>query len=202
MKDFKYPLNIQMFGEGEEPETPGDKKDSSGAEEPKVLTQADIDRAVSIAVNKRDEKHANDVAKAVEDAIKEERRQATLTEEERREEARLIAEQKFADKQKELDQKILRVDVGEVLVKRGLNPELLEYVLGTDLNDSIVKIDALSSVIDKQVESNIKAVVVKPGVPKTSTTVGTMTKAEIMSIKDDGERQKQISLHSELFNYK
>lgn len=191
-----------MFGEGEEPETPGDNKDSNGAEEPKVLTQADIDRAVSIAVKKRDEKHAKDVSKAVSDAIAEERRQATLTEEERREEARLIAEQKFADKQRELDQKILRVDVGEVLVKRGLNPELLEYVLGTDLNDSIAKIDALRSVIDKQVESNIKAVVVKPGAPKTSTTVGTMTKAEIMSIKDDGERQKQIALHPELFTYK
>ena len=203
MKDFilKYPLHIQLFGDDQAVASEGTTSD--GAEEQvSSFTQADIDRAVSAAVKTRDTKHSEELNKAVTDAIKEQQRIATLSEEERKEEARRLAEQKVADKQKELDGKLLRVDVSEVLIKRELNPGLLEFVLGGDLSESITKIDALSEIINKQVEASIKAVVTKPGAPAKPTGGGSgMTKQEIMSIKDDAERHKQIALHPEIFKY-
>ncbi|MDE8118485.1 DUF4355 domain-containing protein, partial [Erysipelothrix rhusiopathiae] len=90
--------------------------------------------------------------------------------------------------------------VGEVLVKRGLSPDLLNFVLGKDLDDSVTKIDVLTEIINKQVEAQIKAVVTKPGVP-TRPKTKTLTKKEIMDIKDSEERLRQIALHPELFNY-
>ncbi|WZU00622.1 DUF4355 domain-containing protein [Erysipelothrix sp. D19-032] len=133
-----------------------------GGEETKPLTQSDVDRAVSAAVKTRDEKHALELKKAVTNAINEEKRLSALSEEDRKNEALEKANQAIADKEKELDLKILRFDVGEVLVKRGLDPELLDFVLGENLEDSIAKIDKLSKSIDNQVGSRIKQVVAKP----------------------------------------
>ena len=200
MKDlFKFPLNIQLFGDELASETV-EGQENSGGEETKPLTQSDVDRAVSAAVKTRDEKHALELKKAVTNAINEEKRLSALSEEESKNEALEKANQAIADKEKELDLKILRFDVGEVLVKRGLDPELLDFVLGENLEDSIAKIDKLSKSIDNQVGSRIKQVVAKPGVP-TKSTGKVMTKAEIMAIKDDAERQKQIALHPEVFTY-
>ncbi|MDE8242050.1 DUF4355 domain-containing protein, partial [Erysipelothrix rhusiopathiae] len=67
-----------------------------GAEKPKVFTQADIDRAVTAAVKTRDEKHSKALKDAVEAAIAEQKRLAALTEEERKEEARKLADQAVA----------------------------------------------------------------------------------------------------------
>lgn len=201
MKDLmKFPLNIQLFGDEAPNDTQEGNENLSGAENPKVFTQADIDRAVTAAVKTRDEKHSKALKDAVEAAIAEQKRLAALTEEERKEEARKLADQAVAQKQKDLDEKILRFDVGEVLVKRGLNPDLLSFVLGKDLDDSVAKIDALTEIINKQVEEQIKLVVTKPGVP-TRPKTKTLTKKEIMDIKDSEERLRQIALHPELFNY-
>ncbi|MDE8282699.1 DUF4355 domain-containing protein [Erysipelothrix rhusiopathiae] len=201
MKDLmKFPLNIQLFGDEASNDTQEGNENLSGAEKPKVFTQADIDRAVTAAVKTRDEKHSKALKDAVEAAIAEQKRLAALTEEERKEEARKLADQAVAQKQKELDEKILRFDVGEVLVKRGLNPDLLNFVLGKDLEDSVSRIDTLTEIINKQVEAQIKAVVTKPGVP-TRPKTKTLTKKEIMDIKDSEERLRQIALHPELFNY-
>lgn len=201
MKDLmKFPLNIQLFGDEASNDTQEGNENLSGAEKPKVFTQADIDRAVTAAVKTRDEKHSKALKDAVEAAIAEQKRLAALTEEERKEEARKLADQAVAQKQKELDEKILRFDVGEVLVKRGLNPDLLNFVLGKDLEDSVVRIDTLTEIINKQVEVQMKAVVIKPGVP-TRPKTKTLTKKEIMDIKDSEERLRQIALHPELFNY-
>lgn len=201
MKDLmKFPLNIQLFGDEAPNDTQEGNENLSGAEKPKVFTQADIDRAVTAAVKTRDEKHSKALKDAVEAAIAEQKRLAALTEEERKEEARKLADQAVAQKQKELDEKILRFDVGEVLVKRGLNPDLLNFVLGRDLEDSVSRIDTLTEIINKQVEAQIKAVVTKPGVP-TRPKTKTLTKKEIMDIKDSEERLRQIALHPELFNY-
>lgn len=201
MKDLmKFPLNIQLFGDEALNDTQEGNENLSGAEKPKVFTQADIDRAVTAAVKTRDEKHSKALKDAVEAAIAEQKRLAALTEEERKEEARKLADQAVAQKQKDLDEKILRFDVGEVLVKRGLNPDLLSFVLGKDLDDSVAKIDALTEIINKQVEEQIKLVVTKPGVP-TRPKTKTLTKKEIMDIKDSEERLRQIALHPELFNY-
>lgn len=201
MKDLmKFPLNIQLFGDEAPNDTQEGNENLSGAEKPKVFTQADIDRAVTAAVKTRDEKHSKALKDAVEAAIAEQKRLAALTEEERKEEARKLADQAVAKKQKELDEKILRFDVGEVLVKRGLNPDLLNFVLGKDLDDSVAKINTLTEIINKQVEEQIKLVVTKPGVP-TRPKTKTLTKKEIMDIKDSEERLRQIALHPELFNY-
>lgn len=201
MKDLmKFPLNIQLFGDEAPNDTQEGNENLSGAEKPKVFTQADIDRAVTAAVKTRDEKHSKALKDAVEAAIAEQKRLAALTEEERKEEALRLADQAVAQKQKELDEKILRFDVGEVLVKRGLSPDLLNFVLGKDLDDSVTKIDVLTEIINKQVEAQIKAVVMKPGVP-TRPKTKTLTKKEIMDIKDSEERLRQIALHPELFNY-
>lgn len=201
MKDLmKFPLNIQLFGDEAPNDTQEGNENLSGAEKPKVFTQTDIDRAVTAAVKTRDEKHSKALKDAVEAAIAEQKRLAALTEEERKEEARKLADQAVAQKQKELDEKILRFDVGEVLVKRGLNPDLLNFVLGKDLDDSVTKIDVLTEIINKQVEAQIKAVVTKPGIP-TRPKTKTLTKKEIMDIKDSEERLRQIALHPELFNY-
>ncbi|MDE8341004.1 DUF4355 domain-containing protein [Erysipelothrix rhusiopathiae] len=201
MKDLmKFPLNIQLFGDEAPNDTQEGNENLSGAEKPKVFTQADIDRAVTAAVKTRDEKHSKALKDAVEAAIAEQKRLAALTEEERKEEARKLADQAVAKKQKELDEKILRFDVGEVLVKRGLSPDLLNFVLGSDLEDSVSRIDTLTEIINKQVEAQIKAVVTKPGVP-TRPKTKILTKKEIMDIKDSEERLRQIALHPELFNY-
>ncbi|QIK57774.1 DUF4355 domain-containing protein [Erysipelothrix sp. HDW6A] len=207
MKDlFKFPLNIQLFAdEGSEGSEEGNEhSDETAKPKEDTFTQADIDRAVTKAVQTAttnlETKNKTVLQKAVDDALAEERRKASLTEEQRQEEARTQAQKAFEAKEAELNNKLLRVDVGQVLVEHELNPELLDFVLGKDVDESIKNIDKLVSVIDKQVEDRIKKVVTKPGVPNKPQGK-LITKQEIMSIKDDEERQKQIALHPQLFKY-
>ncbi len=212
MKDnnIKFPLNIQYFadegsnGDSTDAGTNGDNtpNDGTGTGE-QTYTKADLDRAVTKAVQTRDQKsqveQANAITEAVNKAVEEYKRQEGLTEEQRLEEAQNQANKRIADKEAELNMKVLKVDVGQELLNRNLDSGLLDYVIGEDLEQSIAKIEGLETLIDTQVENRVKEVITKPGVPKRQTSK-VMTKEEIMAVQDQTERQKLIKEHIDLFD--
>ena len=200
---IKYPLDIQYFAdEGNDDGTDTGTDDDTSTDTDtgeQTFTQADIDRAVTQAVQTRNAKLQGDIDAAVEAALAEKERIDGLTEEQRQEEAQNQANQRIADKEAELNLKVLRVDVGQELVTRGLSSDLLDLVLGEDLESSIAKIETVSALIDKGVEEGIKTVVTKPGAPKKPTGK-VITKEEIMAVTDQAERQKLIKENIELFD--
>lgn len=203
MRDFlKFRLPIQLFAADD-----GGSGGSAGGEgenqnPPVTFTQADIDRAVSAAVATRESTlnatHQEQVTKAVADAIAEQQRLAALSEEERRNEARIAAEKALENRQRELNLKILRVDTGALLNEEGLSQDALELVLGADLESTKANVETLKGIINAGVEARVKELATKPGTPKGQNGK-VLTKDEIMSIQDRTARQKAIEENIHLF---
>ncbi|CAM3606498.1 DUF4355 domain-containing protein [Erysipelothrix urinaevulpis] len=201
---FKFPLDLQFFAEGANSGAEeGDvNTNSDETDKPQTFTQADVDRAVTKAVQtataNANNKAQASISQAVQEALEEERRVAALTEEQRQEEARKAAQKAFEKKEQELNKKILRVDVGNLLVTEGLEKEFLDFVIGDDLETSQTNINTLKGLIDARVQEGIKQVITKPGVPSKPKNTR-MTKEEILAIKNTVERQKAIADNIELF---
>lgn len=201
MKDLlRFPFNIQMFAAEGVGGAGGENPDGDNPNEtPKdIFTQADIDRAVTKAVQTADARNQKAIDDAVKAAVAEQQRLAQLSDDERKEAARVAAEQDLADKQRELDLKILRVDAGQLLVAQELPQEALELVLGNDIEATKVNVEKLKGIIAKAVEGEVKKLTTTPGTPKGQNGQ-TMTKEDIMKIVDRVERQKAIEANIHLF---
>ena len=217
MKDllFRHRLNIQLFaadggtgaggaaGEGNAQTDPANPNGTGQPAANETFTRADIDRAVTKALATREQALEADFQTRVDDAVNaavaEQQRLAQLSEEERKEEARKAAQKELEDRENLLNEKLLRIDVSQELVKKGLDPELTDYVLDNDLDASVKRIENLEAIISKQVEAGITKALTKSGVP-SSPTGKAMTRDEIMAIEDRVERQKAIQKHIHLFD--
>ena len=82
-----------------------------------------------------------------------------------------------------------------------INDELLSMLITTDAEETKASIDGFSKAFTEAVEAAVKERL-KGNTPKASTGgVATMTKEQIMSIKDPELRQKKMLEHKELFNF-
>lgn len=81
-----------------------------------------------------------------------------------------------------------------------IKDELLSMLVTTDAEETKTAIDGFSKAFTEAVESAVKERL-KGEPPKKSSGVATMTKEQIMSIKDPELRQQKMLEHKELFNF-
>src|SRR5690625_1876979 len=121
-------LNLQHFAENEdtsteETDTTENTNDENEQKET-TFSQADVDREISKAVNKalenRDAKHQQELDNAIKNALEEEKRLSKLSEKEREAEELTQKEKELAEREAEINRRILHSDAVDALQERGL----------------------------------------------------------------------------------
>ena len=92
----------------------------------------------------------------------------------------------------------LRIETITQLEKSGVPVDFCDMVLTDDAEQIKANIESVKKVFDATVEKKVDERL-KQSTPKQSTNSGSMTKSEIMSVKDSTERQKLIAENRGLF---
>lgn len=159
-------LKIQNFSEkppGGEETPPNEGAKSEGEETPpadKTFTQSELDSHVSKAVNtaleNRDTKHKKEMQQAINDAIAEKERLSKLSEKERKEEQMTQREKEIADKEAEINRKVLRSEAVDDLQKKQLPSEFADFLLGEDAEKTLNNINTFKKTFDEAVNAAVK----------------------------------------------
>ena len=130
----------------------GNKEDNKAG---KTFTQADMDNLAGKI--RGEEKLKNDLAikEAVAQAIAEERRQAKLTEDEREKEAKTRREAELKEREEQITLRENRVKAQELLAKKNIPIDLVDFVVDLDANKMEEKIDTLAKTYNKSVETGV-----------------------------------------------
>ena len=81
----------------------------------------------------------------------------------------------------------------QVLAKRELPAELLDYVLTEDAESTLEKIDSLQKILKKWVDAEVSKKLPTQGAPKTGTVLGKITKEEFSKWSLGKQAQLSIS---------
>ena len=198
------PLNLQFFAEGGESSAP------ETTETPAInLDELNEEQLASIKdkfgfkddedVNKIiQSKHAS-WSKKLESEKSEAARLAQLSEEERQQALIQKEKEEFEAEKAKFRQDQLFVEKGKQLVAEGMPAEFANRIVGDSAEEILADVKALRAEWDKSFEAKINERLAG----KTKTRVGgtgeTLTKADIMKVKDSSERQRLIAQNRELF---
>ena len=143
-------------------------------------------------------KWEDEQAEIIEQAKSEGERLAKMTKDERakEEEARRI--QAIEERERVLAEKEMRVATQTLLSEEGLPVEFLDFVISETAEVTKEKIGLLRSVFDKAVESRVDERLAQKA-PRKGTGPVSLTKAEIMAVEDDDQRQALIAANIGLF---
>ena len=143
-------------------------------------------------------KWEDEQAEIIEQAKSEGERLAKMTKDERakEEEARRI--QAIEERERVLAEKEMRVATQTLLSEEGLPVEFLDFVISETAEVTKEKIGLLRSVFDKAVESRVDERLAQKA-PRKGTGPVSLTKAEIMAVEDDEQRQALIAANIGLF---
>lgn len=171
MEEKKYlPLNLQFFAEGEEDEADNGSvsaeeetgKESFTKDEVLQMIQAESDKRVQQALKNQQKKYEKELRK--------QKSLAGLDEDAR---TRAAAEQKIADLEEQLEKYRLmatKTEITKVLSNRGLDPNLVDFVVTTDdTEECMQRIETLEGIFKKMVKYEVNQRLKSP-VPKTAVT--------------------------------
>lgn len=209
----KHKLFLQMFAEGDDGGTGDGNGDGSGAEggnnEPMSFDdflglegkQAEFDRRLNKAV-KTAVTNAEEKWKALtDDKLTEAEKLAKMTKEEKAEYRAKKAEKELADLKKMNARTELAKTARKMLADESINipDELLSNLVADDADGTKTAVESFAKMYKEAVQAAVKeAIKGKP--PKAGTGGGnTITKEQIMDIKDPIERQKMIRENINLF---
>lgn len=209
----KHKLFLQMFTEGDDGGTGDGNGDGSGAEggnnEPMSFDdfldlegkQAEFDRRLNKAV-KTAVTNAEEKWKALtDDKLTEAEKLAKMTKEEKAEYRAKKAEKELADLKKMNARTELAKTARKMLADESINipDELLSNLVADDADGTKTAVESFAKMYKEAVQAAVKeAIKGKP--PKAGTGGGnTITKEQIMDIKDPIERQKMIRENINLF---
>ncbi|WP_083638208.1 MULTISPECIES: DUF4355 domain-containing protein [Anaerostipes] len=209
----KYKLFLQLFTEGDDGGTGDGNGDGSGAEggnnEPMSFddflglegNQAEFDRRLNKAV-KTAVTNAEEKWKALtDDKLTEAEKLAKMTKEEKAEYRAKKAEKELADLKKMNARTELAKTARKMLADECINipDELLSNLVTDDADGTNTAVKSFAKMYKEAVQAAVKeAIKGKP--PKAGTGGGnTITKEQIMDIKDPIERQKMIRENINLF---
>ena len=157
----------------------------------RTFTRAEIGKMLAAERAKWEDEQAE----IIEQAKSEGERLAKMTKDERakEEEARRI--QAIEERERVLAEKEMRVATQTLLSEEGLPVEFLDFVISETAEE---KIGLLRSVFDKAVESRVDERLAQKA-PRKGTGPVSLTKAEIMAVEDDEQRQALIAANIGLF---
>lgn len=164
----------------------------------RTFTRAEIGKMLAAERAKWEDEQAEIIEQAKEQAKSEGERLAKMTKDERakEEEARRI--QAIEERERVLAEKEMRVATQTLLSEEGLPVEFLDFVISETAEVTKEKIGLLRSVFDKAVESRVDERLAQKA-PRKGTGPVSLTKAEIMAVEDDEQRQALIAANIGLF---
>ena len=192
----KQKLNLQLFAEDGEGNDDSGNEDSSkkeGKEEPeKKYSDEDLDRIIS----KKFAKWKQDQEKAVDEAKK----LADMNAQEKAEYERDKIRKELEDLKNEKILNEMSKTARKMLSDEGINisDDLLANLVTTDAEKTKSVVNDFAKMFKNEVESAVKEAL-KGNPPKKGVKNSTITKEEIMAIKNTAERQRMINEHMELF---
>ena len=143
-------------------------------------------------------KHAS-WSKKLESEKSEAARLAQVSEEERQQALIQKEKEEFEAEKAKFRQDQLFVEKGKQLVAEGMPAEFANRIVGDSAEEILADVKALRAEWDKAIEAKVNERLAG----KTKTRVGgtgeTLTKADIMKVKDSSERQRLIAQNRELF---
>ncbi|UUY79072.1 DUF4355 domain-containing protein [Staphylococcus saprophyticus] len=199
----KLRLNLQHFAEqGDNPEgepgtnnqtdeNPEGKDDQQGGDE-KTFTQEEVNQIIEKRIA-REQKKADEKAKEAEKLAKMNKDQK--------------AEYEREQMQKELDaykakeaRNEMKQTAKDMLKEKdiGADDDLLEIVTADTADQTSENVKAFTDVLNKMVKEQVQAKLTQ-GTPKSFQATGSMTREDIMGIKDDSARQRAIAQNRHLF---
>lgn len=196
-------FDLQMFAEAES-ESPVDAKPTEAAEvgkEPERETKATpkyTDEDVDKLLNKKFAEWQKKHQKAVDEAVKLEKMNAQQKAEYERDQL-----QKELDSYKQKDAISEMTKTARKMLSEGgisIPDELLSMMVTTDAEETKKAIDGFSKAFSEAVEAAVKERLKGEPPRKGSGGVASMTKEQIMAIKDPELRQKKMLENRHLFN--
>lgn len=137
-------------------------------------------------------------ADAIEKARSEGERLAKLSKDERAKEEEQKRLDAITERERLVAEKEMRIETQTLLVEKGLPLEFIDIVLASTAEEVKTNIDNLQTIFDSAVEKRVDERLTQEK-PRTGNGSQTMTKAEIMAIKDDNERLNAIAANRNLF---
>ena len=125
-------------------------------------------------------------------------RLAKLTKDERAKEEEAKRIQAIEERERALAIKEMRVATQTLLSEEGLPSEFIDFVIDETAEATKEKIGTLRQIFDKAVEARVDERLTQKA-PRKGTGPVSMTKAEIMAIENDEERQAMIAANIGLF---
>lgn len=177
-------FNLQLFGEGGDPEDIGTPEDSDmpedkpedepGEDEPeeKEFTQAELDEIVKKRLARERAKIEKEFATKEAKA----KRLKDLSDEEKELEELKIEKEELEAEKLQLQRRELEMDAKDILIDKELPLEFLDFILGEDVEDTKNNIDEFDKQFKAAVSEGVKKLIstgsVKRSTTKPSTNLG------------------------------
>ena len=121
----------------------------------KSFTQADIDKAISERLKREKEASEKRIAETLRKEREEWERQSKLSEEQRAEEARKQMESELSEKERNLALRENRADARELLIERGIDSTLVDFVVDVDADKTKENISLLEKAYAQAVKAGV-----------------------------------------------
>ena len=193
-------LNLQLFAEGGENVDTGATNEGATdtTEETKEeLTLEQVQKMIQSETDKVRTEYSKKL-KALE-REKEELEKAKMTEEEKAKYELEKYQKELAEKEKAIALKELTIITGDLLKENGLPFEFRDFLIGTDEEDTKLKISLFKKEWDKAIKAEVESRFKASGREINKGSKRTMTREEIMKIKDPSQRIRAIRENQDLF---
>lgn len=178
----------------EQVDTQNETVEQPKQESERTFTRDDIAKMMTAERAKWEAEQAD----AIEKARSEGERLAKLSKDERAKEEEQKRLDAITERERLVAEKEMRIETQTLLVEKGLPLEFIDIVLATTAEEVKANIDNLQTIFDSAVEKRVNERLSQEK-PRTGNGSQTMTKAEIMAIKDDNERLNAIAANRNLF---
>lgn len=178
----------------EQVDTQNETVEQPKQESERTFTRDDIAKMMTAERAKWEAEQAD----AIEKARSEGERLAKLSKDERAKEEEQKRLDAITERERLVAEKEMRIETQTLLVEKGLPLEFIDIVLATTAEEVKTNIDNLQTIFDSAVEKRVDERLTQEK-PRTGNGSQTMTKAEIMAIKDDNERLNAIAANRNLF---
>ena len=193
-------LNLQLFAEGGENVDTGATNEGATdtTEETKEeLTLEQVQKMIQSETDKVRTEYSKKL-KALE-REKEELEKAKMTEEEKAKYELEKYQKELAEKEKAIALKELTIITGDLLKENGLPFEFRDFLIGTDEEDTKLKISLFKKEWDRAIKAEVEDRFKASGREINKGSKRTMTREEIMKIQDPSQRIRAIRENQDLF---
>lgn len=131
------------------------KAETSEQTKDKSFTQADIDKAISERLKREKDASEKRIAETLRKEREEWERQSKLSEEQRAEEQRKQMESELSEKERNLALRENRADARELLIERGIDSTLVDFVVDVDADKTKDNVNQLEKAYAQAVKAGV-----------------------------------------------